>query len=110
MREIPILLKMSQNNSTAQTLSSNMKDENKNENEKTQYDSEDERENDDESVDSEAVPEVDDSDEEGIYEYCEITKGVWHRRLREENEDPDELHRRIKNAETAEKRAQAFWN
>ena len=48
-------------------------------------------------------------DDDNLYEYCEIQKGVWHRRLRYENEDPDELHRRINNASTPEDRANAFW-
>ena len=52
-----------------------------------------------------SIEEEDDED----YEYCEIIKGVWHRRRRYEDEDPDELHRRINNAKTAEERAEAFW-
>lgn len=53
--------------------------------------------------------EIDDYDDENqIYEYCEIG-GVMHRRLREENEDPDELHRRISSAKNIEDRAIAFW-
>ena len=52
-----------------------------------------------------SIEEEDDED----YEYCEIMKGVWHRRRRYEDEDPDELHRRINNAKTAEERAEAFW-
>jgi hypothetical protein len=50
-----------------------------------------------------------DDNDDDLYEYCEIQKGVWHRRLRDENEDPDELHHRIANALTPEDRANAFW-
>jgi hypothetical protein len=49
-------------------------------------------------------------DDDGLYEYCEISNGIWHRRLRYENEDPDELHYRINNATNPQERAEAFWN
>ena len=70
-----------------------------------------------EAIQELAVDDDDDSDdelpqssiEEEDDEYCEIMKGVWHRRRRYEDEDPDELHRRINNAKTVEERAEAFW-
>ena len=50
-----------------------------------------------------------DADDDDIYEYCEIQSGIWHRRLRDENEDPDQLHFNINIAITPEERAAAFW-
>lgn len=50
------------------------------------------------------------SSDEDNYEYCEIIKGIWHRRRRYTDEDPDELQRRIDNAKTTEQRAEAFWD
>jgi hypothetical protein len=51
-----------------------------------------------------------DSEDDTQYEYCEISKGVWHRRPREDYEDPDELHYRINNATNPRDRAKEFWN
>jgi hypothetical protein len=62
--------------------------------------------------DDECHPQEDNDteDDNTIYEYCEITNGVWHRRAREDYEDPDELHYRINNATNPHDRADAFWN
>ena len=48
-------------------------------------------------------------EDESQYEYCEIMEGVWHKRPRDLDEDPDELHRRISTAKSPEERARAFW-
>ena len=51
-----------------------------------------------------------DDEDEHMYEYCEISEGVLHRRMRDPYEDPDELHFRINNATNPIDRARAFWN
>jgi hypothetical protein len=52
---------------------------------------------------------VEEEEDESQYEYCEIMEGVWHKRPRDLDEDPDELHRRISSAKSSEERARAFW-
>jgi len=63
-----------------------------------------------EEEDDDYPQEESDSEDDTLYEYCEISKGVWHRRPREDYEDPDELHYRINNATNSRDRAKEFWN
>lgn len=52
----------------------------------------------------------DDDEDESNYEYCEIMKGIWHKRPRNENEDPDKLHTRLSNAKSPLDKIDIFWD
>jgi hypothetical protein len=75
-----------------------------------EYYHEDDEDDKDNNNNNNNINDEDDDDDDGLYEYCEISNGIWHRRLRYENEDPDELHYRINNATNPQGRAEAFWN
>lgn len=51
-----------------------------------------------------------DDDDDNMYECCEISNGIWHRRICDPDEDRDELYRKINNATNMHERVNAFWN